>query len=517
LNNINAKKLDLEFAVDPLFRKTSASFDNYGARSLLLINLGVQNGCEIIFDSSDHVDVGDHAKKHSKKMINVLQLKEMLGQLCDNVSNLEICPKYANFKFAEESKCLDKLELESEDEVEYARSDINSNDLANMDIQLEEKTLAQDLDAAIFPIIVGDLSQAVPWHDHGMAHDDDYGDDGGVELPHMPQNIAKAVQMVEGSNGNSEYTYFNSKLLDKWAGPNHWKYQKNAEISVSGNDNILADGNAENMNETEKKSKKKKDTKRKAQFLIDFQTPSKKKKEEIEKLLEPVPKSLITLSTAQLNNQLKASTNLLLPPDTKFSPRSFTSLFNKPNATILPWSARQQLLLEKPAERPGNEWAEFGEEQDHSEDGFVGAQDDFAQIQQPYESENVNFNELDMPIGGDGLTLIAEPERDQRITVAYATKANFVDVKALKGNLWNEICRDNDGKVKKSLPVPEKSFKKVMETTNSRIPANLKEHVSVPYYFICLLHLANENNLEIIQTNDGDLNIHQPVLSSPLK
>lgn len=61
------------------------------------------------------------------------------------------------------------------------------------------------------------------------------------------------------------------------------------------------------------------------------------------------------------------------------------------------------------------------------------------------------MNELDIPIagggGGDGLTLIAEPERDQRITVSYATKANFVDVKALKSNLWSEICRDNDGKV----------------------------------------------------------------------
>jgi hypothetical protein len=27
LSNINAKKIDLEFSVDPLFRKTSASFD----------------------------------------------------------------------------------------------------------------------------------------------------------------------------------------------------------------------------------------------------------------------------------------------------------------------------------------------------------------------------------------------------------------------------------------------------------------------------------------------------------
>lgn len=137
LNNINVKKLDLEFAADPLFHKTTASFgiihfkrnfsqfspiDNYGARSLLLINLGVQNGCEIIFDSADHVDTGDNAKKHSEKMIDVLPLKEMLGKLCDtikcdNIGKLEICPKYANFKFTEESKCLDKVELESEDEV----------------------------------------------------------------------------------------------------------------------------------------------------------------------------------------------------------------------------------------------------------------------------------------------------------------------------------------------------------------------------------------------------------------
>lgn len=50
-----------------------------------------------------------------------------------------------------------------------------------------------------------------------------------MQLPHMPQNITKAVQMVEASSAN-EYTYFNPKILDKWAGPNHWKYQKSGII-----------------------------------------------------------------------------------------------------------------------------------------------------------------------------------------------------------------------------------------------------------------------------------------------
>lgn len=47
------KKLDTEFAVDPLFKKTSADFDEGGARGLLLNHLGVDRDCKIIFDAGD--------------------------------------------------------------------------------------------------------------------------------------------------------------------------------------------------------------------------------------------------------------------------------------------------------------------------------------------------------------------------------------------------------------------------------------------------------------------------------
>jgi condensin complex subunit 2 len=47
------KKLDLDFTVDPLFKKTSADFDEGGARGLLLNNLTVDRGGKIIFDASD--------------------------------------------------------------------------------------------------------------------------------------------------------------------------------------------------------------------------------------------------------------------------------------------------------------------------------------------------------------------------------------------------------------------------------------------------------------------------------
>lgn len=50
---INAKKLDLEFTVDPLFKKTSADFDEGGAKSLLLNHLGTHAKLQLIFDASD--------------------------------------------------------------------------------------------------------------------------------------------------------------------------------------------------------------------------------------------------------------------------------------------------------------------------------------------------------------------------------------------------------------------------------------------------------------------------------
>jgi condensin complex subunit 2 len=51
--NINMHKLDATFDIDPLFHKMSKTFDEGGAKGLLLANLGVSaTGCYIVFDST---------------------------------------------------------------------------------------------------------------------------------------------------------------------------------------------------------------------------------------------------------------------------------------------------------------------------------------------------------------------------------------------------------------------------------------------------------------------------------
>ena len=55
--SLQLKKFELEFSVDPLFKKASADFDEGGAKGLLLNHLMIDGQGRIVFDSSD--DLGD--------------------------------------------------------------------------------------------------------------------------------------------------------------------------------------------------------------------------------------------------------------------------------------------------------------------------------------------------------------------------------------------------------------------------------------------------------------------------
>ena len=50
---LQTKKLDLEFTIDPLFKKTSGDFDEGGAQGLLMNHLAVDSGLRVIFDAMD--------------------------------------------------------------------------------------------------------------------------------------------------------------------------------------------------------------------------------------------------------------------------------------------------------------------------------------------------------------------------------------------------------------------------------------------------------------------------------
>merc|ERR1711934_543580 len=107
---------------------------------------------------------------------------------------------------------------------------------------------------------------------------------------------------------------------------------------------------------------------------------------------------------------------------------------------------------------------------DHDDDGFgdVGG-------------DEYGFNSDD---------LIAEPSK----------VARQLDVKRLKECMWNQLVEEPPQSAE------HHTFSKVVSDVPKVIPAEMVSNVSVPYCFICLLHLANEKNLTITDQRDNEVN-----------
>jgi condensin complex subunit 2 len=85
---LKVKKLDLEFTVDPLFKKTSADFDEGGAMGLLMNHLGVDGKCRVVFDAGD-VGFEDDDEEEEEEANDVLvDLEKLRGELHSDLDQM---------------------------------------------------------------------------------------------------------------------------------------------------------------------------------------------------------------------------------------------------------------------------------------------------------------------------------------------------------------------------------------------------------------------------------------------
>ena len=119
-----------------------------------------------------------------------------------------------------------------------------------------------------------------------------------------------------------------------------------------------------------------------------------------------------------------------------------------------------------------------------------------------------------------------------KVRVAYATVSKKVDVKRLKKDLWAEVesgiatlsINDSEEVAEEKEEEKEKEEKEEKEEKDIEIESNktekndilsfnqtvqslscsqAQEDVSVAYYFICMLHLANEKGLCLENEDNG--------------
>lgn len=106
------------------------------------------------------------------------------------------------------------------------------------------------------------------------------------------------------------------------------------------------------------------------------------------------------------------------------------------------------------------------------------------------------------PIGKDDMVPTFRPTATTAIH--YARRAKKVDVQQLKRVLWSGISSSPS----KLQEHPMNFAQVIQEIPKSNLALQSLQDVSVPYCFICLLHLANEHNL-LLETSSTDLFISQ--------
>ncbi|SCV74682.1 BQ2448_7711 [Microbotryum intermedium] len=252
-NKIKVKAFDLEFTVDPLFKKTCADFDEGGAGGILMNHLGCDRNMKVVFDAGDaRLDKGDDEDEDDEDEEDVLENEDIevdltrLTTRCfpdglDTLENMVLCPSLASFRFSPDANLdLGILQTPDNDEEELA--------------QLTQRV-------AIPAARAGDIShddagngQGYGFddnHEFGGCNDDDNGGaDGAVDFfadepgggrPFDPSRDDSpgfmgggpdggggelVMSMQNGSGDGHLFDLLDAGLSKNWAGPEHWKMRR---------------------------------------------------------------------------------------------------------------------------------------------------------------------------------------------------------------------------------------------------------------------------------------------------
>ena len=360
------KKFELEFSVDPLFKKASADFDEGGAKGLLLNHLAIDSTGRILFDSSDDSGdtsaAADTARRKSpgtigndgkEVMIEDIEAEPAvsmqkspididIGSLgarffpdLTRLDDQDICPSLKNFDLGDLSGSLDIPFLKAqEDWRQEKNSPVKGNVGDQTGVFLDGDDIAgfEDDDGVLGAFDIGAdagfgnggdvwiktaaIEPQTHMHDIGFAGDNvgrGQDNDGAAVADFDPQASQYAISLHHREDERDHedmLSYFDNALQKNWAGPEHWRIKR------------LKDTNKASAPAPSKR-------KEKEPFEIDFASP-----------LDPALAAMIytpATSNAAISlpkSQWKSKTRNLLPDDKHFNSRQLLRLFIKPKASI---------------------------------------------------------------------------------------------------------------------------------------------------------------------------------------
>ncbi|KAH0340897.1 barren, partial [Aureobasidium melanogenum] len=484
---LQLKKMELEFSVDPLFKKASADFDEGGAKGLLLNHLSIDNTGRIVFDSSDDAQDDDESRRDSmvageEEKPDEEELKAappapidisgLAARFFPDLSKLDtqdICPSLKTFELGGGSASMDLPFLKAPEDWRAQKEEEDNDDARSGIVLGDDDAVGFDDDDGAFggfdiPADAGFGEGGEAWakeahvepqlrpHDEGADVDAGVGVDAeGGEVGGFDSNGNQfGVTLAHrGDEHENILSYFDQALQKNWAGPEHWKIRK------------IKDAAKATPATTKKKEKE--------PFEIDFMSPMN---QQLADLLYTSAPSNATISLPK--KDWKSKTRNLLPDDKHFSSRDLLRLFLKPKARMGSRKSTQQARgtaeqfqhgdvdeaywanaqgLAEP--QPIDEGARGDYDANFFQDDGLGVaagaaddDDDFADAQemlppadafdaaQPGEPNSLPPSSQETAFGSN---LITQSRRMRPEYVQYARVAKKVDVRRLKEEMWRGI------------------------------------------------------------------------------
>jgi condensin complex subunit 2 len=545
---LQLKKMELEFSVDPLFKKASADFDEGGAKGLLLNHLAIDSKGRIVFDSSDDVQdaapdetpattesdetITQETSEEPEKAEVDIDLSRLASKYFPDLTRLDeqdVCPSLKNFDLGDANGSLDLPFLKASED--WRQDDKESEDVDRSGVFLDEEN-AMGFDDDDIGLGGFDLPPETGFGEGGevwakeaaldpqmrvnpimMGADEDGPDD--IREFDSGKGAYGITMSHTGDEQGNILSYFDQALHKNWAGPEHWRIRRIKDINKAAP-------------VTKRKEKE--------PFEIDFTAP----------MTQSVADALYTPATSNSTISLpkaqwKSKTRNLLPDDKHFNSRQLLRLFLKPKARLgsrktagqkeapqqtnespngevdEAFWAKKEADAEADEEAPqGNYNADFFQDDgigqlgglDEDDDEFADARDHFSP---PVEEGAGPIASVGGVLDGAqegafGTQLVTQSRRMRPEYVQYARVAKKVDVRRLKEELWRGIgfeesqtamASKEPNSVPSTAPDGTLKFTDVIKNLQTVYSKQTMADISTSYCFICLLHLANEKGLVI--------------------
>merc|ERR1719187_1677347 len=525
LKNINVAKFELEFEVDPLFKKTSSQFDGAAGGNQFLATLNLRDEtCELLLDSDTRVDsvlpndVAETEEEQAPRDLVEVQLPPL--------QDLDICPTFSTFSFTTWS-----LDQEEDDDYNRLNDSISQSqeERAAHGRSVHEEH-AFDMFAVPEPIDNDNI-------DDGMVDYDDNMDHNGMDGTEWSERLAGAQMARPGltatlpmttadmlsalTTAPLEYSYFDHGKIGAWAGPKHWKFKPLSRIATG-------------------ELEKGKGRKKKVVECLDYDEFDERLEDvlqRVEKLLELPKKSVKLVDKTMKGWNRERST---LPEDLHYSGHELVRLKTVDRMVVAKGKNLVSGTIQLDEVVPDYDYDNAADN-----DGFCpGIDDDYDDA---YDANEVNDNPAsvstsevtDNPasvstvdtdtalhmamaaedhFAGDNLVEAPKTVDKAALAIGYAKTAKKIDMKRIKATTWAILTREgreaslgaspekqtadaDTSSTKKSVDamVGEVRFSEMFKQLKlpSRLPSKMSENLSVPLSFISLLHLCNEKTLAL--------------------